>query len=47
MATGKKQNVYLQETSPLKALDNEDKFEPDTNFRGWMYTIMRSTSDYQ
>ena len=31
----------LQETS-LKALDNEDKFEPDTNFRGWMYTIMRN-----
>ena len=32
-------NDLLQETS-LKALDNEDKFEPDTNFRGWMYTIM-------
>ena len=34
-------NDLLQETS-LKALDNEDKFEPDTNFRGWMYTIMRN-----
>ena len=22
--------------------DREDKFEPDTNFRGWMYTIMRN-----
>ena len=32
-------NDLLQETS-LKALDNEDKFEPDTNFRGWMYTII-------
>ena len=34
-------NDLLQETS-LKALDNEDKFDPDTNFRGWMYTIMRN-----
>ncbi len=34
-------NDLLQETS-LKALDNEDKFIPDTNFRGWMYTIMRN-----
>ena len=31
----------LQETS-LKALDNEDKYIPDTNFKGWMYTIMRN-----
>ncbi len=31
----------LQETS-LKALDNEDKYIPDTNFRGWVYTIMRN-----
>ena len=30
-----------QETS-LKALDNEDKYMPDTNFKGWMYTIMRN-----
>ena len=29
----------LQETS-LKAMDNEDKFLPDTNFKGWMYTII-------
>jgi RNA polymerase sigma-70 factor (ECF subfamily) len=34
-------NDLLQETS-LKALDNEEKFTPDTNFRGWMYTIMRN-----
>jgi RNA polymerase sigma-70 factor (ECF subfamily) len=32
-------NDLLQETS-LK--DNEDKYEPDTNFKGWMYTIMRN-----
>lgn len=30
-----------QETS-LKALDNEDKYMPDTNFKGWVYTIMRN-----
>lgn len=34
-------NDLLQETS-LKALDNEDKYMPDTNFRGWVYTIMRN-----
>ena len=33
--------LTLQETS-LKALDNEDKYIPDTNFKGWMYTIMRN-----
>ena len=31
----------LQETA-LKALDNEEKYLPDTNFKGWMYTIMRN-----
>ena len=34
-------NDLLQETS-LTALDNEDKYIPDTNFKGWMYTIMRN-----
>ncbi|KAA6324173.1 ECF RNA polymerase sigma factor EcfG [termite gut metagenome] len=34
-------NDLLQETS-LKALDNADKFIPDTNFKAWMYTIMRN-----
>lgn len=34
-------NDLLQETS-LKALDNEEKYLPDTNFKGWMYTIMRN-----
>ena len=29
-------NDLLQETS-LKALDNEEKYAPDTNFKGWMY----------
>ena len=34
-------NDLLQETS-LKALDNEDKYTPETNFKGWVYTIMRN-----
>ena len=34
-------NDLLQETS-LKALDNEEKYTPDTNFKGWVYTIMRN-----
>ena len=29
-------NDLLQETS-LKALDNEEKYTPDTNFKGWIY----------
>lgn len=29
-------NDLLQETS-LKALDNEEKFTPDTNFKGCIY----------
>lgn len=31
----------LQETT-LKALDNEEKFTNDTNFKGWVFTIMRN-----
>ena len=34
-------NDLLQETS-LRALDNEDNYTPDTNYKGWMYTIMRN-----
>lgn len=34
-------NDLLQETS-LKALDNEDKYTAETNFKGWTYTIMRN-----
>ena len=41
-------NDLLQETS-LKALDNEDKYTAETNFKGWIYTIMRniSTNNYR
>lgn len=34
-------NDLLQETF-IKALDNEDKYISDTNFVGWIYTIMRN-----
>lgn len=34
-------NDLLQETS-LKALDNEDKYTDEINFKGWIYTIMRN-----
>lgn len=34
-------NDLLQETS-LKALDNEEKYAAETNFKGWMYAIMRN-----
>lgn len=34
-------NDLLQETS-LKALDNEDKYTAETNFKGWIHTIMRN-----
>ena len=39
-------NDLLQETS-LKALDNEDKYTPDTNFKGWMYTARIRTRQYR
>lgn len=31
----------LQETT-LKALDNEEKYVDNTNFKGWIFTIMRN-----
>ena len=31
----------LQDTT-LKALDNEEKFTSDANFKGWVFTIMRN-----
>ena len=34
-------NDLLQETT-LKALDNQEKYESETNFKGWIYTIMRN-----
>jgi RNA polymerase sigma factor (sigma-70 family) len=37
-----KANDLLQETM-LKALTNRDKFATDSNFKAWVYTIMKNT----
>lgn len=43
MLTSNTDNAYdlLQDTT-LKALDNEDKYTMGTNFKGWVFTIMRN-----
>lgn len=43
MLTSNRDDAYdlLQDTI-LKALDNEDKFAENTNFKGWVFTIMRN-----
>jgi len=43
MLTSDRDNAYdlLQDTT-LKALDNESKYVDNTNFKGWVFTIMRN-----
>ena len=43
MLTSNRDDAYdlLQDTT-LKALDNQDKFADNTNFKGWVFTIMRN-----
>ena len=43
MLTSNRDNAYdlLQDTT-LKALDNESKYVDNTNFLGWVFTIMRN-----
>ena len=43
MLTSNRDDAYdlLQDTT-LKALDNEDKYAKNTNFKGWVFTIMRN-----
>ncbi len=43
MLTNNRDDAYdlLQDTT-LKALDNEEKFIEGTNFKGWVFTIMRN-----
>lgn len=43
MLTSNRDDAYdlLQETT-LKALDNEAKYAENTNFKGWVFTIMRN-----
>jgi RNA polymerase sigma-70 factor (ECF subfamily) len=47
-ADQEKANDLLQETL-LKALDNKSKYLPETNFKGWVFTIMRNIfiNDYR
>ncbi len=43
MLTSNRDDAYdlLQDTT-LKVLDNEAKYADDTNFKGWVFTIMRN-----
>ena len=43
MLTSNRDDAYdlLQDTT-LKALGNEDKYVENTNFKGWVFTIMRN-----
>ena len=43
MLTNNRDDAYdlLQDTT-LKALDNEEKFAEGTNFKGWVFAIMRN-----
>ncbi len=43
MLTSNRDDAYdlLQDTT-LKALDNEEKYAENTNFKGWVFTIMRN-----
>ena len=43
MLTSNRDDAYdlLQDTT-LKALDNEEKYDEGTNFKGWVFTIMRN-----
>ena len=43
MLTSNRDNAYdLVQDTTLKALDNEDKYEENANFKGWVFTIMRN-----
>ncbi|MCC8113810.1 MAG: RNA polymerase sigma factor [Bacteroidales bacterium] len=43
MLTSNRDDAYdlLQDTT-LKVLDNQDKYAENTNFKGWVFTIMRN-----
>lgn len=41
--TSNREDAYdLMQDTTLKALDNEEKFTEETNFKGWVLTIMRN-----
>lgn len=42
LTSNKEEASDLVQDTTLKALNNEEKFVDSTNFKGWMYTIMRN-----
>lgn len=42
LTTNREEAEDLLQDTTLKALDNEDKFVDNVNFKGWIFTIMRN-----
>lgn len=42
LTTNREQAEDLLQDTTLKALDNEDKYIDNVNFKGWIFTIMRN-----
>lgn len=42
LTTNREQAQDLLQDTTLKALDNEDKYVDNVNFKGWVFTIMRN-----
>ena len=42
LTTDKEQARDLLQDTTLKALDNEEKYVDNVNFKGWIFTIMRN-----
>lgn len=42
LTSNREQAQDLLQDTALKALDNEDKYADNTNFKGWIFTIMRN-----
>lgn len=42
LTTNREQAQDLLQDTTLKALDNEEKYVDNTNFKGWVFTIMRN-----
>lgn len=42
LTTNREQAEDLLQDTALKALDNEDKYVDNVNFKGWIFTIMRN-----
>ena len=46
LTTNREQAQDLLQDTTLKALDNEDKYVDNVNFKGWIFTIMRNIFIY-